>query len=128
MLVTNEVVEQTHEILRNPQLREAQELINYDLGREIFLHSGMARRKLAGRIAKLSRRSLVEFFLAKNRTREQSSSNSFDCLDPFATDSADGARVLILRNFVLKRRKRVRSGFRQVHLVGNDGRPPRRQP
>jgi hypothetical protein len=52
MLVTNEVVEQTHEILRNPSLREAWGIINYDLGVKFFSYS-VARRKLSGRIAKL---------------------------------------------------------------------------
>lgn len=52
MLVTNEVVEKTHEILNNPSLREAWGTINYDLGVKFFSYS-VARRKLAGRIAKL---------------------------------------------------------------------------
>jgi glycosyltransferase involved in cell wall biosynthesis len=52
MLVTNEVVEQTHEILHNSALREAWGTINYDLGVKFFSYS-VARRKLAGRIAKL---------------------------------------------------------------------------
>jgi len=52
MLVTNEVVEQTHEILHNSSLREAWGTINYDLGIKFFSYS-VARRKLAGRIAKL---------------------------------------------------------------------------
>jgi glycosyltransferase involved in cell wall biosynthesis len=52
MLVTNEVVEQTREILYNRSLREAWGTINYDLGVKFFSYS-VARRKLAGRIAKL---------------------------------------------------------------------------
>ncbi len=52
MLVTNEVVEQTREILRSPSLRKEWAVINYDLGRKFFSHA-VARRKLAGRIAKL---------------------------------------------------------------------------
>lgn len=52
MLVTNEVVEQTREILHNRSLREAWGTINYDLGLKFFSYS-VARRKLAGRIAKL---------------------------------------------------------------------------
>ena len=52
MLVTNEVVEQTREILRNQTLRDQWAAINYDLGRKFFSHS-VARRKLAGRIAKI---------------------------------------------------------------------------
>ena len=52
MLVTNEVVEKTHEILNNPSLRETWGSINYDLGVKFFSYS-VARRKLAGRIAKL---------------------------------------------------------------------------
>lgn len=52
MLVTNEVVEQTHEILRNQALRDEWARTNYDLGVKFFSYS-VARRKLAGRIAKL---------------------------------------------------------------------------
>lgn len=52
MLVTNEVIEQTREILRNPALRAEWATTNYDLGRKFFSYS-VARRKLAGRIAKL---------------------------------------------------------------------------
>lgn len=52
MLVTNEVVEKTREILNNRSLREAWGTINYDLGVKFFSYS-VARRKLAGRIAKL---------------------------------------------------------------------------
>jgi mannosylglucosylglycerate synthase len=52
MLVTNEVVEQTREILHNQSLREAWGTINYDLGVKFFSYS-VARRKLAGRIARL---------------------------------------------------------------------------
>ncbi len=52
MLVTNEVVEQTREILYNRSLREEWAAINFDLGVKFFSYS-VARRKLAGRIAKL---------------------------------------------------------------------------
>jgi mannosylglucosylglycerate synthase len=52
MLVTNEVVEQTREILYNQSLRDAWGTINYDLGVKFFSYS-VARRKLAGRIARL---------------------------------------------------------------------------
>lgn len=52
MLVTNQVVEQTHELLNNRSLREAWGTINYDLGVKFFSYS-VARRKLAGRIARL---------------------------------------------------------------------------
>ena len=52
MLVTNEVVDKTREILNNRSLREAWGTINYDLGVKFFSYS-VARRKLAGRIAKL---------------------------------------------------------------------------
>ena len=52
MLVTNEVVEQTREILHNRALREEWAAINFDLGVKFFSYS-VARRKLAGRIAKL---------------------------------------------------------------------------
>ncbi len=52
MLVTNEVVAQTREILSNKALREEWGSINYDLGRKFFSFA-VARRKLAGRIAKL---------------------------------------------------------------------------
>jgi mannosylglucosylglycerate synthase len=52
MLVTNEVVEKTREILNNRSLREAWGTMNYDLGMKFFSYS-VARRKLAGRIAKL---------------------------------------------------------------------------
>lgn len=52
MLVTNEVVEQTREILRNADLRREWAAINFDLGRKFFSYS-VARRKLAGRIAKI---------------------------------------------------------------------------
>jgi glycosyltransferase involved in cell wall biosynthesis len=52
MLVTNEVVEQTHEILHNSSLRKEWAAINFDLGVKFFSYS-VARRKLAGRIAKL---------------------------------------------------------------------------
>ena len=52
MLVTNEVVEQTREILRSRSLREEWAAINFDLGVKFFSYS-VARRKLAGRIAKI---------------------------------------------------------------------------
>jgi glycosyltransferase involved in cell wall biosynthesis len=52
MLVTNEVVEQTREILHNRSLREEWAAINFDLGVKFFSYS-VARRKLAGRIAKI---------------------------------------------------------------------------
>jgi glycosyltransferase involved in cell wall biosynthesis len=51
-LVTNETVEQTREILTNPALREEWADTNYDLGLKYFSH-GVARRKLAARIANL---------------------------------------------------------------------------
>ena len=53
MLVTNEVVEQTHEILHNPSLREAWGTINLRPGGEIFLLFGGTSQTVAGRIAKL---------------------------------------------------------------------------
>ena len=52
MLVTNEVVEKTREILHNRSLREEWAATNFDLGVKFFSYS-VARRKLAGRIAKL---------------------------------------------------------------------------
>jgi glycosyltransferase involved in cell wall biosynthesis len=52
MLVTNEVVEQTREILHNRALREEWAAINFDLGVKFFSYS-VARRKIAGRIARL---------------------------------------------------------------------------
>jgi len=52
MLVTNDVVEKTREVLRNPVLREEWARTNYDLGVKFFSYS-VARRKIAGRIAKL---------------------------------------------------------------------------
>jgi len=52
MLVTNEVVEKTREILHNRALREEWAAINFDLGVKFFSYS-VARRKLAGRIARL---------------------------------------------------------------------------
>ncbi|HEY5742063.1 MAG TPA: glycosyltransferase family 4 protein [Terrimicrobiaceae bacterium] len=52
MLVTNEVVDKTREIIYNQSLRDAWGTINYDLGMKFFSYS-VARRKLAGRIAKL---------------------------------------------------------------------------
>jgi hypothetical protein len=50
--VTNEVVEKTREILYNRALREEWAAINFDLGVKFFSYS-VARRKLAGRIARL---------------------------------------------------------------------------
>jgi glycosyltransferase involved in cell wall biosynthesis len=52
MLVTNEVVEKTREILTNHALRQQWATINFDLGVKFFSYS-VLRRKLAGRIAKL---------------------------------------------------------------------------
>jgi glycosyltransferase involved in cell wall biosynthesis len=52
MLVTNEVVEKTREILHSRSLREEWAAINFDLGVKFFSYS-VARRKLAGRIAKI---------------------------------------------------------------------------
>ncbi len=52
MLVTNDVVEQTLEVLRNPAMREEWAAVNFDLGRKFFSFS-VARRKIAGRIAAL---------------------------------------------------------------------------
>jgi hypothetical protein len=52
MLVTHEVVGQTREILRNGALRAEWAKINYELGLKFFSYS-VARRKIAGRIAKL---------------------------------------------------------------------------
>jgi mannosylglucosylglycerate synthase len=52
MIVSNEVVEQTREIIHNQSLREEWGRINFDLGVKFFSYS-VARRKLAGRIAKL---------------------------------------------------------------------------
>jgi glycosyltransferase involved in cell wall biosynthesis len=52
MLVTNEVVESTREILYDSSLREEWAAINFDLGVKFFSYS-VLRRKLAGRIAKL---------------------------------------------------------------------------
>lgn len=51
-LVTNEVVEQTREIIRNPELRAAWATRNYELGLKFFSYS-VARRKIAGRLASL---------------------------------------------------------------------------
>ena len=51
-LVTNEVVEQTREIVRNPELRAAWAARNYELGLKFFSYS-VARRKIAGRLASL---------------------------------------------------------------------------
>ncbi len=52
MLVTNEVVEKTREILHNHALRQEWAVTNFDLGVKFFSYS-VLRRKLAGRIAKL---------------------------------------------------------------------------
>ncbi len=52
MLVTNEVVDQTREILRNEAMRREWADTNYKLGVKFFSYS-VLRRKLAGRIAKL---------------------------------------------------------------------------
>jgi glycosyltransferase involved in cell wall biosynthesis len=51
-LVTNEVVEQTREIIRNPELRAGWAKQNYELGLKFFSYS-VARRKIAGRLASL---------------------------------------------------------------------------
>ncbi len=51
-LVTNEVVEQTREVLGNAAMREKWGDVNFELGRRFFSFS-VARRKLAGRIASL---------------------------------------------------------------------------
>ena len=52
MIVTNEVVEKTREIIDDSSLRDEWAAINFDLGVKFFSYS-VARRKLAGRIAKL---------------------------------------------------------------------------
>lgn len=52
MLVTNEVVDKTREILHSRVLREQWGTTNFELGLKFFSYS-VARRKLAGRIAKL---------------------------------------------------------------------------
>ena len=52
MIVTNEVVEKTREIIHDSSLRDEWAAINFDLGVKFFSYS-VARRKLAGRIAKL---------------------------------------------------------------------------
>jgi hypothetical protein len=52
MLVTNEVVDKTREILHSRVLREQWGTANFELGKKFFSYS-VARRKLAGRIAKL---------------------------------------------------------------------------
>ena len=52
MLVTNEVVEKTREILRVHALRQEWATINFNLWVKFFSYS-VLRRKLAGRIAKL---------------------------------------------------------------------------
>jgi hypothetical protein len=52
MIVSNEVVEQTHEIINNQTLRDEWAVTNFDLGVKFFSYS-VARRKLAGRIARL---------------------------------------------------------------------------
>jgi mannosylglucosylglycerate synthase len=51
-LVSNQVVEQTREILRNRALRDAWAKINYGLGLKYFSYA-VARRKLAARMANL---------------------------------------------------------------------------
>jgi glycosyltransferase involved in cell wall biosynthesis len=51
-LVTNEVVEQTREIVRNEALRAQWAAQNFELGVKFFSYS-VARRKLAGRLASL---------------------------------------------------------------------------
>jgi glycosyltransferase involved in cell wall biosynthesis len=51
-LVTNQVVEQTREVLANPALRREWAQINFDLGVKHFSYA-VARRKLAARLANL---------------------------------------------------------------------------
>ena len=51
-LVTREVVNQTHEVLANRQLREDWARTNYELGLKYFSYT-VARRKLAARLANL---------------------------------------------------------------------------
>jgi glycosyltransferase involved in cell wall biosynthesis len=51
-LISNEVVEQTREILHNKSMREEWADINYRLGTKYFSHA-VARRKLAARMANL---------------------------------------------------------------------------
>lgn len=51
-LVTNQVVEQTREILHNAALREEWSTTNYELGLKYFSYA-VARRKLAARLANL---------------------------------------------------------------------------
>jgi len=51
-LVSNQVVEQTREILRDQPMREAWATINYELGLKYFSYA-VARRKLAARMANL---------------------------------------------------------------------------
>ena len=51
-LVTREVVNQTHEVLANRQLREDWAKTNYELGLKYFSYT-VARRKLAARLANL---------------------------------------------------------------------------
>ena len=52
MVISNEIVLQTREILTNPALREEWAETNFALGRKFFSYA-VARRKLFGRIAKL---------------------------------------------------------------------------
>jgi len=52
MVLTNEVVAQTHEILNTPALRQEWAETNFALGKKFFSYA-VARRKLFGRIAKL---------------------------------------------------------------------------
>jgi hypothetical protein len=59
MLVTNEVVESTREILHNRSLHEEWVATNFDLGVKFFSYS-VARRKPAGRIAKLFGEGSIE--------------------------------------------------------------------
>jgi len=51
-LISNQVVEQTPEVLRNKSLREEWAKINYELGLKYFSYA-VARRKLAARMANL---------------------------------------------------------------------------
>ncbi len=52
MVISNEVVEKTREILADPMLRRDWARTNFDLGKKFFSYA-VARRKLFGRIAKL---------------------------------------------------------------------------
>jgi mannosylglucosylglycerate synthase len=51
-LVTNQVIEQTREVLSNSKLREEWAQTNFDLGLKYFSYA-VARRKLAARLANL---------------------------------------------------------------------------